>query len=162
MSHHSKKSEWFLNLRDKKILHRFGYDTPYLAGGHHKHLHIVGTRAGGSVIAFWAIMKYLGREGFMKVVNKCMENTKFLAKNIEELEGIRLAADPMMNIVGITTENGERICDLYQELKKRKWMLGLFKNLNLIRIVVMPHDTKSHLSNFIDDLKIILRNFNNN
>ena len=140
-------------LRDPSILNKTGFDIPYLAGGNFKHFHIVGTRPGGQVIAFWAILKYLGIGGFTKIVKQCMDNTEYLVKLISEIEGIKLAADPEINIVGITTESGECISELNDELRKRKWMLGKFIEFNLIRVVIMPHLTKTHLLKFAQDLE---------
>ncbi|MFO7797055.1 MAG: tyrosine decarboxylase MfnA [Promethearchaeati archaeon] len=147
-------------LRNEKIFERTGFEIPYLAGGNFKHLHIVGTRSGGTVIGFWAIMQYLGIHGFTEVVKKCMENTEYLSENIRQIDGIKLAAEPMMNIVGITTENGESICELDEELRKLKWKLGKFMKFNLIRIVIMPHVTQAHLSHFIQDLKKVVKKLN--
>jgi tyrosine decarboxylase/aspartate 1-decarboxylase len=144
-------------LRDPSVLNKTGFDIPYLAGGNFKHLHFVGTRPGGQVIAFWAILKYLGIEGFAKIVNKCMDNTQYLVKLISKIDGIKLAADPEMNIVGITTASGENINDLDEELRKRKWMLGKFIEFNLMRVVIMPHITKTHLLNFAKDLEDIVK-----
>ncbi|MFX1571353.1 MAG: tyrosine decarboxylase MfnA [Promethearchaeota archaeon] len=143
-------------LRDKSILQKVGYEIPYLAGGNFKHLHIVGTRSGGTVIAFWAILKSLGINGFNKIVEKCMGNTNYLVKRISEIKGIRVATNPVMNVVGITTENGQSICKIDEELRKKNWMLGKFEEFNLIRVVVMPHVQKNHLINFIEDLRSIL------
>ncbi|MBY8982925.1 MAG: tyrosine decarboxylase MfnA [Candidatus Lokiarchaeota archaeon] len=147
-------------LRNEEILQKTGFEIPYLAGGNFKHLHIVGTRTGGTVIAFWAILKYLGKEGFIQIVSKCMENTLFLTRKIEEIDGIRIAAKPLMNVLGITLENGGDVCHLDQELKKRNWMLGKFENLNLIRLVVMPHVQKKHLTHFVQDLKTVVKKLN--
>ena len=144
-------------LRDPSIINKTGFDIPYLAGGNFKHFHFVGTRSGGQVIAFWAILKYLGIEGFAKIVNKCMDNTKYLVKLISKIDGIKLAADPEMNIVGITTESGDSIFDLDEELRRKKWMLGKFIEFNLIRVVIMPHITKTHLLNFAKDLEDIVK-----
>jgi len=144
-------------LRDPSILNKTGFDIPYLAGGNFKHFHFVGTRSGGQVIAFWAILKYLGIEGFAKIVNKCMDNTKYLVKLISKIDGIKLAADPEMNIVGITTESGDSIFELDEELRRKKWMLGKFIEFNLIRVVIMPHITKTHLLNFAKDLEDIVK-----
>ncbi|MFX1384691.1 MAG: tyrosine decarboxylase MfnA, partial [Promethearchaeota archaeon] len=102
-------------LNDHSILHHAGFEIPYLAGGGFKHFHIVGTRPGGTVIAFWAILKYLGIEGYNKIIKQCMENTEYLTKRINEIDGVKLAADPVMNVLGITTENGESICELDDE-----------------------------------------------
>ncbi|TFG07397.1 MAG: tyrosine decarboxylase MfnA [Promethearchaeota archaeon] len=144
-------------LRDGKILSDLGFEIPYLAGGNFKHFNLIGTRPGAQVIAFWATLKFLGFEGYSKIIKECMLKTEFLAQQISEIKGIKLAAKPEMNIVGITTENGDNICDIDEELRKRKWMLGKFMDLNLIRIVVMPHVTKKHLELFISDLEDVLK-----
>ncbi|MBA7708833.1 putative sphingosine-1-phosphate lyase [subsurface metagenome] len=144
-------------LRDISILQKIGFEIPYLAGGNFKHLHIVGTRSGGTIIAFWAILKSLGINGFNKIVKKCMDNTNYLVKRIGEIKGIKIATKPVMNIVGITTENGNTICKIDEELRKRNWMTGKFEKLNLIRVVVMPHVQKVHLKNFVKDLENIVK-----
>ncbi len=144
-------------LRDSSILQKTGFQTPYLAGGNFKHFHIVGTRPGGTIIAFWSILKLLGLKGFTKIVEKCMDNTHYLVKRIMEIKGIKLATKPVMNILGITTENGESICKIDEELRKKNWMLGKFEDFNLIRVVIMPHVEKEHLSLFLNDLELILK-----
>jgi len=140
-------------LRDAILRHKTGFEIPYLAGGNFKHFNIVGTRAGGQIIAFWAILKFLGIEGFTKIVKECMDNTEYLVKLISEIKGIKLVAKPEMNVVGITTESGESICELNEELRKRNWMLGKFTEFNLIRVVIMPHIKKEHLFKFGHDLE---------
>lgn len=144
-------------LRNESILNDTGFEIPYLAGGNIKHLHIVGTRPGGPVIAFWAIMKYLGEAGFKSVINECMDVTHYLVERISEVEGIKIVRDPVINVVGLTTKGDEDICQVDRELRKNDWMLGKFKALNLIRIVVMPHVQKDHIDQFIDDLKVTVK-----
>lgn len=144
-------------LRDESILQKTGFEIPYLAGGNFKHFHIVGTRPGASIIAFWAIMKYLGIEGFTKMVQNCMRNTEYLAKKITEIQGVKLAAKPVLNLVGITTEDNESICEIDNKLREKNWMLGKFVDFNLIRLVMMPHVKYEHLNRFIGDLEEILR-----
>ncbi|NHJ20245.1 MAG: tyrosine decarboxylase MfnA [Candidatus Lokiarchaeota archaeon] len=144
-------------IKDASILQRTGFEIPYLAGGSFKHFHIVGTRPGGPIIAFWVILKYLGINGFKEIVKKCMENTEYLVQRISEIQGVKIATNPVLNIVGITTENGDSVCELEQALRKNLWMLGKFNDLNLIRIVVMPHVKRQHLSRFADDLEKIVK-----
>jgi tyrosine decarboxylase/aspartate 1-decarboxylase len=144
-------------VKDASILQKTGFEIPYLAGGSFKHFHIVGTRPGGPIIAFWVILKYLGVNGFNKIIKKCMDNTDYLAQRISEIRGIKLAVDPIMNVVGITTENGDSICELEKSLRNNNWMLGKFLDLNLIRVVIMPHVKRDHLSNFVDDLEKIVK-----
>jgi tyrosine decarboxylase/aspartate 1-decarboxylase len=144
-------------IKDALILQKTGFEIPYLAGGPFKHFHIVGTRPGGPIIAFWVILKYLGINGFKEIIRKCMENTEYLAQRISEINGIKLAADPIMNVIGITTENGDSICEIEDALRNNNWMLGKFLDLNLIRVVIMPHVKREHLSNFVSDLEKIVK-----
>jgi tyrosine decarboxylase/aspartate 1-decarboxylase len=144
-------------LRNPSILEKTGFEIPYLAGGNFKHFHIVGTRPGGTVVAFWAIMKSLGFNGFTQIIKECMENTDYFVKRMSVIDGIKLAAKPVMNVVGLTTESGESICEIDEELRKRHYMVGKFIDFNLIRIVIMPHLKKPHLSNFCDDLEKIVK-----
>ena len=144
-------------IKDALILQKTGFEIPYLAGGPFKHFHIVGTRPGGPIIAFWVILKYLGINGFNEIIRKCMENTEYLAQRISEINGIKLAVDPIMNVIGITTENGDSICEIEEALRNNNWMLGKFLDLNLIRVVIMPHVKREHLSNFVCDLEKIVK-----
>ncbi len=144
-------------VKDSSLLQKTGFEIPYLAGGSFKHFHIVGTRPGGPIIAFWVIVKYLGINGFNEIVTNCMDNTNFLVHLISEIRGIKLAADPVMNVVGITTENGDSICELEKALRRNNWMLGKFLDFNLIRVVIMPHVKREHLSNFAVDLEKIVK-----
>jgi tyrosine decarboxylase/aspartate 1-decarboxylase len=144
-------------IRDVSILKKTGFEIPYLAGGNFKHFHIVGTRPGSPIIAFWATIKHLGVNGFKEIVKKCMENTKFLSQRISEIDGVKLAVDPVMNIVGITTESGKSICELEKSLRDNKWMLGKFLDFNLVRVVIMPHVKREHLIEFSSDLEKIVK-----
>jgi len=147
-------------VKDASILQKTGFEIPYLAGGNFKHFHMVGTRSGGPIIAFWVILRALGFNGFIEIVKKCMDNTKYLVKRISEINGIKLAANPVMNVVGITTENGESICEIDEALRNNKWMLGKFVDFNLIRVVLMPHVKRDHLSNFTYDLEKVVKKLN--
>ena len=144
-------------IKDASILKKTGFEIPYLAGGNFKHFHIVGTRPGSPIIAFWAILKLLGINGFKEVVKKCMENTKLLAQRISEIYVVRLAVDPVMNVVGITTKSGKSICELEKTLRNKKWMLGKFLDFNLVRVVIMPHVKRKHLIEFCFDLEKIVK-----
>ncbi|MBY9017286.1 MAG: tyrosine decarboxylase MfnA [Candidatus Lokiarchaeota archaeon] len=143
-------------LRDESILQKTGFEIPYLAGGNFKHFHFVGTRPGASIIAFWAIMKYLGMDGFTKMIQNCMQNTNYLAKKISEIQGIKLATKPVLNLVGITTEDNKSICEIDNKLREKNWMLGKFIDFNLIRVVLMPHVKYEHITRFVEDLEEIL------
>lgn len=146
--------EQSINLSDK-----FGFSIPYLAGGDFRHLTLTGTRPGGSIIAFWALMKHLGREGFRNMVKECWENTLYLEKRINEIDGIVNVCKPEINIIGLrASENITKSIHIIDEnLRKLGWALGVFENLNLARIVLMPHIKRHHLEEFSLDLEKVVK-----
>jgi tyrosine decarboxylase/aspartate 1-decarboxylase len=146
-------------IREQFITDEFGFSMPYLAGGDFRHLTITGTRPGGSVIAFWALMKHLGRKGFRNMVKECWENTLYLEKRIDEIDGIKNVCKPEINIIGLrASENITKSIHIIDEnLRKLGWALGVFENLNLARIVLMPHIKRHHLEEFSLDLEKVVK-----
>ena len=110
---------------------------------------ILGTRSGGPVAAAYAVVRYLGMDGYKKMVEQCMETTKYAEKRIKEL-GLSLVTKPTMNVLGIKLKNLSKIVNT---LKKQGWMVNKISHLSCIRIVVMPHVTKKVIDEFIPVLK---------
>jgi tyrosine decarboxylase/aspartate 1-decarboxylase len=95
--------------------------------------------------------------GFTEIIKKCMDNTAYLVEKLKEIKGVTVVTEPLMNVVGFTTDNGASICEIDRELRKKDWMTGKFEDFNLIRIVLMPHIQKVHLEKFCEDLENILK-----
>lgn len=146
-----------LLIREDSLIEKYGFSIPYLAGGGFKHLTVTGTRSGASAIAFWALMQYLGNSGFCEIVKRCWENTQYLVGRINEINGIEVAVPPKINIIGIkpSVDLKNSICKVDDNLREMGWALGVFKKLNLARIVCMPHIHRSHAEALADDLEKI-------
>ncbi|MHA1298051.1 MAG: tyrosine decarboxylase MfnA [Candidatus Helarchaeota archaeon] len=141
-------------FRDQETFKKSYYNIPYLAGGKFKQATIVGTRSGASVIAVWAIMKYLGVLGYIDIVRKCMKITEYFAEQLRTIKGIRLVREPVMNIIGFTSDDYS-IYKIDKGLRRKRWAIGCFPDM--LRVVVMPHIQKSHVDLFIHDLQKILK-----
>jgi len=87
-----------------------------------------------------------------------MDNTLHLEKRINDMPLIKVAAKPVMNIIGITSDGNISMSHIDQELRKKKWMLGLFDDINVLRAVIMPHVKKDHIDRFCDDLEKVVKN----
>jgi tyrosine decarboxylase/aspartate 1-decarboxylase len=137
-------------FRNKKIRELISWNISYLAGGEAKHASIVGTRSGASVIAVWSLLKHLGKDGYKRIVKRCMHLTWKLADKIQEIEGLEIMARPTMNVVGLTsrTLSVKRVAE---ELRRKGWAVALFPRH--IRIVVMPYVQEQHVNEFLEDLK---------
>lgn len=139
-------------FRNEELREKVHWKIPYLCGGETVQNTIVGTRSGASAISIWALMKYLGEEGYTKIVRKCMKLTQKLADEINNIKGLDLATRPTMNILGIKSSR-HNIGKIATELRARKWAISLFPNH--IRIVVMPHVQEQHIDQFLQDLNSV-------
>jgi tyrosine decarboxylase/aspartate 1-decarboxylase len=132
--------------------------VPYLSGGEAAQGTIVGTRSGASVLATWALLKHLGREGYTDVVKRCMELTDYLAQAVKQIDELFLLTEPVLNIIGIASHSAS-IQTLARRLREKGWAVSLFKTH--IRIVLMPHLERQHIEKFILHLKQTVRELKN-
>ena len=124
-------------------------NIPYLAGGHTEQTTLTGTRPGAAVLAVWAMLKHMGRTGYREVVRQCMGLTSHFAARIREIDGVEVAVDPVLNIVGIRpTEVSVEV--LAAALRERGWAIGQFSTH--LRIVLLPHLRTRHLEPFLEDV----------
>jgi len=102
-------------------------------------------------------MQFMGKEGFVENVRHCLENTYYLRDQIEEIPELKIATEPTMNVLGIQmTSKANMSLDKFNLLLRQKgWALGVFKQWDILRTVMMPHIKKSHIDEFLKDVKAI-------
>jgi len=122
-------------------LHKFGYAakpasvvlyrTPELRryqffvyidwpGGIYPSTAMTGTRPGGPVAAAWALMNFLGEEGYLHITETVMEATRKIQDGIREMPGIDILSDPEMSVFAIGSD-GVDVYELADELAQRGW-----------------------------------------
>ena len=136
-----------LFIRDKKWLDNITVRTPYISSN--KQAGLLATRSGGPVAAAYAVAKYLGKDGYKKLVEQCMSLTKYTQERIENL-GLSLVVNPTINVIGIKLKNPSKVV---KKLTEHGWKVNKMERLSAIRIVLMPHVTKKIIDDFIPDLK---------
>ena len=122
-------------------------DTPYISIK--KQAGILATRSGGPVAAAYAVAKYLEKDGYKNLVKKCMNNTHYTERKINDL-GLNLVIKPTMNVLGIKIKKPSKLVD---RLTYYGWKVNKMERLSAIRIVLMPHVTKKVIDDFIPDLE---------
>jgi len=142
-----------LMIRNKEWLKYINVETPYISSK--KQAGITGTRSGGSVVATYAVARYLGVEGYKKIVRRCMNNTRYLEKKIYDM-GLKLVVIPTMNVIAIKLKNPDGITE---KLYKKGWVVNEMDRLSAIRIVLMPHVTRDVINNFLPVFKKVCKEF---
>ncbi|RBQ22352.1 L-aspartate/L-glutamate decarboxylase [Candidatus Methanobinarius endosymbioticus] len=143
-------------FREKKYLDIMAVKSPYLTSKEQST--IVGTRLGAPVAATWAIMQYMGREGYAKNANECMINTEFLADALFK-EDFELITEPDLNIVAFTHPeiNTDDLADM---LEKKGWRVSVSSYPKSVRIVLMQHIKYTHLIDFLTSIREIKSDLN--
>ena len=133
-------------FKDATTLDYIKTETPYLTDK--AQYTFVGTRTGASAASVWAVFKALGMEGYLKVVGKCMENTRLLSNGLENA-GFKLVVKSTLNLVAFRSDNTK---GLAEKLWRRGWFVSYVPRYDCIRIVVMPHIKKRHVAAFLGEL----------
>ncbi|MFW5904112.1 MAG: tyrosine decarboxylase MfnA [Candidatus Saliniplasma sp.] len=121
-------------------------ESPYLTGKDQKTIR--GTRSSASIPAFWATLNYLGKDGYLKVIERCMDNTYHLIEMMGEL-GLESVIDPIMNIASFHHENPK---DVVKAMEKEGFNISRTVNPLGLRFVVMPHVSKEGIDKMIKTL----------
>jgi tyrosine decarboxylase/aspartate 1-decarboxylase len=143
-------------FRDKRAVEAISKSVRYLAGGEAEQATITGSRPGASAITVWALLKHLGKEGYTAVVRQCMKLTWKFCEEVSQIDGLKLATKPVINIVGLKSDVAD-IRLIARELRKRGWAVSLFDEY--LRVVIMPHTKPSHIKSFVKDLRKVLMKF---
>ncbi|MBI4363012.1 MAG: tyrosine decarboxylase MfnA [Euryarchaeota archaeon] len=140
-----------LLARTQKLLDTLTVQTRYLPTK--EQVTLAGTRSGAAAAATYAVLRHLGTSGMKRVVARCMENTRYLARRLTEL-GTPPLLEPPMNLVAFQVPNVEGAMRL---LARRGWRVSRTHRPPALRIVVMPHVTRMALDRFLQDYQKVLR-----
>ena len=113
---------------------------------------LLGTRPGAAAAAAYAVMHHLGYEGYKRIAEKCMENTRYMADLLKrnEIEYV----EPELNLIAIKVKGAAEVAT---RLKEAGWYVGFDEESGIIRIVVMPHVSREMINKFVKDLRKVMK-----
>ena len=80
------------------------------------------TRSGGPMAAAWAVLNYLGEEGYLDIARRLLEGTKEIVAGISALPGLRIVGRPEMTLLAIASDEVS-VFHLIDEMKFLGWYL---------------------------------------
>lgn len=101
--------------------HQFFVYTEW-SGGIYASPTMAGTRPAGPIAAAWAIMNYLGEEGYLDIVDTVMKTVTKLKVGVNSIEGVKILGDPAMSILAIGSDR-LNVYEIGDELTSRGWHL---------------------------------------
>lgn len=92
------------------------------AGGIYASPTMTGTRPGGAIAAAWAILNYLGEEGYTQIAEVVMQTTKKIQTGIAAIDGIKIVGKPAMSVMAIASDR-LNVYEIGDEMTLRGWHL---------------------------------------
>jgi sphinganine-1-phosphate aldolase len=59
---------------------------------------MTGSRPGGAIAAAWAVMTYLGEDGYKRLTQTVLGTTAAIQQGIRDIEGLRILGEPAMSV----------------------------------------------------------------
>lgn len=109
--------------RDKAVRRGQLFANTEWPGGIYASATMAGTRPGGAIAAAWAIMQYLGEEGYLQIARQVMETAVTLRQGIGQIPGLHILGDPPMSLMAIAAAPGLDIYEVGDEMGLRGWHL---------------------------------------
>jgi glutamate/tyrosine decarboxylase-like PLP-dependent enzyme len=116
---------------------------------------LLSSKSGGPMAGAWAILNFLGEEGYKKIVKDVQEATRKLIDGINGMEGLQVLGEPVMSMFSFKSD----VINVYQladEMNKRGWYVqGQFstpltpRNLH----ISVSHGTIHNVDALLKDLK---------
>lgn len=116
-----------------------------------------GTRPGGAVAGAWAVMHYLGVEGYREKVRIVTDTRAKLMAAINAMPGLATIGDPVLGLFTYGSEDPDvPIFSVWGELKKRGWFTGLVTEPRGIHLMLSPSHADS-ADAYLADLELAVK-----
>lgn len=150
-SGYAAKGASVLLFRDAEHQAYSRYDFEDWPTGLYSTLTFTGTRPGGAIAAAWAVMHYLGEEGYLEIARTVMQARERLIAGLETIEGIHIWSDPELWAVAYGA-TGYDIHAVAEAMIERGWAVGRVREPRGIHLMITPvHDPV--IETYLDDLR---------
>jgi sphinganine-1-phosphate aldolase len=110
-----------------------------------------GSRPGGAIAAAWAVMRYLGVEGYTRLARSIMDARDRLVQGIGAIEGLYVIGTPELSILGV----GARGLDIFavaDQLTKKGWFVSTMTDPPGIHLGMLTLAHVEHVQEYLNDL----------
>ncbi len=97
---------------------------------------LAGTRPGGAISAAWAVMNFLGVEGYRARHGLVTQARETIAAGVEAL-GFRVLGAPQLGILAFTRDDVDCVA-LWAKLRERGWFTGVATEPKSLHLMLSP------------------------
>lgn len=106
-------------------------------GGLYASFAMAGARPAAPIAAAWAVMRFLGEEGYLKLARRVRDTTKKLQAGITALPGLHVWGEPAMSVVSFGSKAHD-IMAIGDVMDDRGWHLDRQHGPDALHLMVSP------------------------
>jgi len=111
-----------------------------------------GTRPGGAIASAWAVMRYLGIDGYTRIARTIMEGRNRLIAGIEAIDGFHIVGKPEVGVMGYGA-SGIDIDAVAQQLGRRGWFVSTMAHPPGIHMGMLSPAHAAVVDEYLADLR---------
>src|SRR5512134_1943229 len=116
---------------------------------------VLSTKSGGPMAGAWAILNFLGEEGYKRIIQEVQQATRKLIEGVNSIEGLQVLGEPVMSMFSFKSDM-INVYQLADELSKRGWYIQpQFSTLLTPRNlhISVNHGTIHNVDALLEDLR---------
>lgn len=116
-----------------------------------------GSRMGSVIAATWAVLLFMGLDGYVESTKKIVSTTKWMVAELRKIPGIYILGKPEVSVFAIASKEFN-IFRLSSAMNECKWNLGNLQFPSALHLsVTMLHTQKGVAQRFINDVTECVR-----
>ncbi|WOR16388.1 aminotransferase class V-fold PLP-dependent enzyme [Hyphomonas sp. FCG-A18] len=140
-------------FRSEELYQHMPFDFSCWSGAPMKTPTLAGTRPGGAISAAWAIMNYLGIDGYRRLQGKVCDTRERVAEGVKAL-GFEVLGNPMLGLIAFRHPDHHAFA-IYGELYKRGWFTSATKEPPSLHLMLSPEHA-NYVDDYLEDLSASL------
>jgi glutamate/tyrosine decarboxylase-like PLP-dependent enzyme len=110
-----------------------------------------GTKPAPPIGAAWAVLHYLGEEGYLRLARQTLDATQRLIDGVAAIDGLHIWGEPDMTVVAIGSSKQD-VFAIGDELERRRWHFDRQDNPPALHLMASPRHALV-VDEFLADLR---------
>jgi len=110
-----------------------------------------GTRPGGAIAAAWAVLHYLGGDGYCRKASEVVETRRLIERAVSTLPSVFVIGKPKLGLIAIGSDKLD-IYAVQEQLSTRGWFNPLLDEPEAIHLMLSPQH-RLVVADYVADLK---------
>ena len=123
-------------FRSETLYEYMPFDLAGWSGAPMKTPTLAGTRPGGAISAAWAVMNYLGAEGYRRLQGQVCETRQRIEAGVKAL-GFEVLGNPMLGLMAFRHPDHHAFA-IYGEIFRRGWFTSVTKEPPSLHLMLSP------------------------